>query len=74
MTTKEASFRGHNTPHNFWGNNKALSGHQIQGGRGARGFGGRYGDQPRKIYFLFYGEDKGEREIGSHLFLIDFGG
>jgi hypothetical protein len=28
-------------------------------GRGARGFGGRYGDQPRKIYCLFYGEDKG---------------
>jgi hypothetical protein len=28
-------------------------------GRGSRGFGGRYGDQPRKIYCLFYGEDKG---------------
>jgi hypothetical protein len=28
-------------------------------GRGARGFEGRYGDQPRKIYCLFYGEDKG---------------
>jgi hypothetical protein len=28
-------------------------------GRGARGFGGRFGDQPRKIYCLFYGEDKG---------------
>jgi hypothetical protein len=28
-------------------------------GRGARGFGGRYGDQPRKIYFLLCGEDKG---------------
>ena len=28
-------------------------------GRGARGFGGRFGDQPRKIYFLFCGEDKG---------------
>jgi hypothetical protein len=27
-------------------------------GRGARGFGGRYGDQPRKIYCLFCGEDK----------------
>jgi hypothetical protein len=24
-----------------------------------RGFGGRYGDQPRKIYCLFCGEDKG---------------
>jgi hypothetical protein len=28
-------------------------------GRGGRGFRGRYGDQPRKIYCLFYGEDKG---------------
>jgi hypothetical protein len=28
-------------------------------GRGARSFGGRYGDQPRKIYWLFYGEEKG---------------
>jgi hypothetical protein len=28
-------------------------------GRGARGFGGRYGDQPRKIYCLFCGKDKG---------------
>jgi hypothetical protein len=28
-------------------------------GRGARGFGGRFVDQPRKIYWLFYGEDKG---------------
>jgi hypothetical protein len=27
-------------------------------GRGGRGFGGRYGDQPRKIYCLFCGEDK----------------
>jgi hypothetical protein len=28
-------------------------------GRGARGYGGRFGDQPRKIYCLFCGEDKG---------------
>jgi hypothetical protein len=28
-------------------------------GRGTRGFGGRFGDQPRKIYCLFCGEDKG---------------
>jgi hypothetical protein len=28
-------------------------------GRGARGFGGRFRDQPRKIYCLFCGEDKG---------------
>jgi hypothetical protein len=28
-------------------------------GRGGRSFRGRYGDQPRKIYCLFCGEDKG---------------
>jgi hypothetical protein len=28
-------------------------------GRGARGFRGKYGDKPRKIYCLFCGEDKG---------------
>jgi hypothetical protein len=28
-------------------------------GRGGRGFGGRYRDQPRRLYCLFYGEDKG---------------
>jgi hypothetical protein len=28
-------------------------------GRGTRSFRGRYGDQPRKIYCLFCGEDKG---------------
>jgi hypothetical protein len=27
--------------------------------RGGRGFGGRYGDQPRRLYYLFCGEDKG---------------
>jgi hypothetical protein len=31
MTTKEASFRGHSTPLNLRGNNKALSGRQLQG-------------------------------------------
>jgi hypothetical protein len=28
-------------------------------GRGGRNFGGRYGDQPRKLFCLFGGEDKG---------------
>jgi hypothetical protein len=30
-TKKEASLRGHNTPHNLRGNNKAISGRQLQG-------------------------------------------
>jgi hypothetical protein len=29
--TRKASLRGHSTPHNLRGNNKALSGHQLQG-------------------------------------------
>jgi hypothetical protein len=28
-------------------------------GRGDRGFGGRYGDQPKRLFCLFYDEDKG---------------
>jgi hypothetical protein len=36
-------------------------------GRGARGFGGRFGDQPRKIYFLFCGEDKGHTTRMCHV-------
>jgi hypothetical protein len=31
MMTKEASFRGHITPHNLRGSSKAPSGHQLQG-------------------------------------------
>jgi hypothetical protein len=36
-------------------------------GRGTRGFGGRFGDQPRKIYCLFYGEDKGHTTRMCHV-------
>jgi hypothetical protein len=31
MMTKEVSLRGHNIPHNLWGNSKAPLGHQLQG-------------------------------------------
>jgi hypothetical protein len=31
MMIKEASFRGHITPHSLWDSSKALSGHQLQG-------------------------------------------
>jgi hypothetical protein len=36
-------------------------------GRGGRGFGGRYEDQPRKIYCLFCGEDKGHTTRACHI-------
>jgi hypothetical protein len=31
MMTKEASFRGHNTPHSLLNSSKAPSGHRLQG-------------------------------------------
>jgi hypothetical protein len=31
----------------------------VPRGRGSRGFEGRYGDQPKRLYCLFCGEDKG---------------
>jgi hypothetical protein len=58
VMTKEVRFRGHNTAHSLQDSNKASSGHQLQGAEAGRGFRGRYGDQPRKIYCLFCGEDK----------------
>jgi hypothetical protein len=36
-------------------------------GRGTRGFGGRFGDQPRKIYCLFCGEGKGHTTRMCHV-------
>jgi hypothetical protein len=30
-----------------------------RGGRGGKRFGGRFNSQPRKLFYLFYGEDKG---------------
>jgi hypothetical protein len=67
MMTKEVSLRGHNIPHNLRGNNKAPSGHQLQGAEALGGFGGRFGDQPRKIYCLFCGEDKGHTTRMCHV-------
>jgi hypothetical protein len=39
----------------------------VPRGRGARGFGGRFGDQPRKIYCIFCGEDKGHTTRMCHV-------
>ena len=36
-------------------------------GRGARGFGGRFGDQPRRIFCLFCGENKGHTTRMCHV-------
>jgi hypothetical protein len=41
------------------GQQQSLFRPQAPRGRGDWGFVGRYGDQPKKIYCIFYGEDKG---------------
>jgi hypothetical protein len=57
--TKEASFRG--KQHSSQSSRQQQSSFRPPAprGRGGRGFRERYGDQPRKIYCLFCGEDKG---------------
>jgi hypothetical protein len=58
-----------------WGNQTQRQQHSFQSsgaqqssfrpptprGRGGRSFRGRYGDQPRKLFCLFCGEDKGHK-------------
>jgi hypothetical protein len=48
MMTKEASFRGHNTPHSLRDISKAPSGHQLQGAEAARASGEDMGISPGK--------------------------
>jgi hypothetical protein len=59
MMTKEASFRGHNTPHSLRDNNKAPSGRQLQGAEALGASEEDMGISLGKIYCLFCGEDKG---------------
>jgi hypothetical protein len=54
MTTKEASFRGHNTPHSLRDSSKAPSGHQLQGAEAAGASEEDMGINPEKFI-----EDKG---------------
>ena len=52
-------------PQRQWHNSQSLGPQQSSfrppapRGRGGRSFGGRYGDQPRRLYCLFFGEDIG---------------
>jgi hypothetical protein len=59
MTTKEASFRGHNIPHSLRGSSKALSGRQLQGAEAPGASEEDMGISPGKFYCLLCGEDKG---------------
>jgi hypothetical protein len=52
MMTKEASFRGHNTPHSLRDSSKAPSGHQLQGAEAAGALVEDMGINPRK--FIVY--------------------
>jgi hypothetical protein len=49
MMTKQASFRGHNTPHSLWDMSKAPSGHQLQGAEAAGVLGEDMGINPGKF-------------------------
>jgi hypothetical protein len=66
LMIEEASSKGHNTLHKLRPNSRVLFGRQRQGAE-ALGFGGRFGDQPRKIYCLFCGEDKGHTTRMCHV-------
>jgi hypothetical protein len=65
--TGEASSRGRNIPPRLRGSSRAILGLQLQGAEVLGGFGGRFGDQPRKIYCLFCGEDKGHTTRMCHV-------
>jgi hypothetical protein len=67
VTKEEVNNRGHNIPRKLRGSNKAIFGHQLQEAEAPGGFGGRFGDQPRKIYCLFCGEDKGHTTRMCHV-------
>jgi hypothetical protein len=53
MTTKEASFRGHNTPHSLRDSSKAPSGHQLQGVEAAGALEEDMGINPEKFIAYF---------------------
>jgi hypothetical protein len=52
MMTKEASFRGHSTPHSLRDSSKAPSGHQIQGAEATEASEEDMGISPEK--FIVY--------------------
>jgi hypothetical protein len=55
---EEANLKGNNTAPSHQGHNKAPLATSPKRQRG-RSFEGRYGDQPRRLFCLFCGEDKG---------------
>jgi hypothetical protein len=53
MMTKEASFRGHSTPHSLRDSSKAPSGHQLQGAEAAGASEEDMGINPEKFIAYF---------------------
>jgi hypothetical protein len=53
MMTKEASFRGHNTPHSLQDSSKAPLGHQLQGAEAAGALEEDMGISPEKSIAYF---------------------
>jgi hypothetical protein len=52
MMTKEASFRGHSTPHSLRDSSKASSGHQLQGAEAIGASEEDMGINPENLLFI----------------------
>jgi hypothetical protein len=59
VMTRETKPKDSSTTPDHQGHNKVPSDHQLQEAEGDKNFRGRYGDQPRKLFCLLCGEDKG---------------
>jgi hypothetical protein len=66
-TTRGASLRGHNTPHNLRGNNKVLSGHQLQGAE-APGLRGKIWGSAQEdlLLILWWGQGPYYKNVSNH--------
>jgi hypothetical protein len=59
VKTEAITTKGTNTVPSQLVRSKAPSDHQLQEAEGGRSFGGRFNSQPRRLFCLIYGEDKG---------------
>jgi hypothetical protein len=67
MMTKEASFRGHITPHSLWDINKAPSGHQLQGAEAAGARRKIWGPaQENLLLILWWGQGPHYKNVPNH--------
>jgi hypothetical protein len=59
VMTEETTLKGISKAPRLQGHNKTLTGHLAPRGKGGSSFGGRFSSQPRRLSYLFCGEDKG---------------